>query len=245
MIAVLPQQQSPSVTPPTTFSECSIKAAAAVRRAIKDGDQLLEVEFPPLPPQYLEDSSSSAEELARANTKWAITFAQCLSDLGHAYVIYPDQAELDTASKYANCSSSGGHFAANVSLACVRADSFRNAGSLDQLVASILGASFGGVVQAIPDAALYVAVVSSTQELTDLEKLHKLSPQTPIVFFNLRLDQLVSSSALIFTTSPLVLKLIYILHHLRVVTDLNATRGETWACRSSPLGISTIASCPA
>jgi hypothetical protein len=194
-MTLLPQQQTQSlVTPPTTFSECAITAALATRRAIKDGHQLIEVEFPPLPPQYLEDSSSSAEELAKANTKWAITFAQCLSDLGHTYVIYPDQAELDTASKYANCSSGNGLYATNVSLACVRADSAKNAGSLDQLITSVFGASFGGVVKEISDAAMYVAVVSSTQELTDLEKLHKVSPHTPIVFFNLRLDQLVRSN---------------------------------------------------
>lgn len=36
----------------------------------------------------------------------------------------------------------------------------------------------------------YVALVTSTQELPDLEKLHRLDPEIPIVLFNLRLDVL-------------------------------------------------------
>lgn len=39
---------------------------------------------------------------------------------------------------------------------------------------------------------MYVAIISSTQELPDLEKLYNYDPSIPIVFFNLRLDVLVS-----------------------------------------------------
>ena len=41
---------------------------------------------------------------------------------------------------------------------------------------------------------MYIAIISSTQELPDLEKLHKFDPSIPIIFFNLRLDVLVRSA---------------------------------------------------
>jgi len=76
----------------------------------------------------------------------------------------------------------------NITLSTIRTDSIKNAGSLDQLFGSIFGATVGGVVEGVPGTQMYVALVSSTQELTDLEKLHLLDPTIPIVFFNLRLD---------------------------------------------------------
>lgn len=49
-----------------------------------------------------------------------------------------------------------------------------------------------GTVEApLPDTKMYVAVITSTQELPDLEKLHALDPSIPMVLFNLRLDILV------------------------------------------------------
>jgi hypothetical protein len=63
-----------------------------------------------------------------------------------------------------------------------------------------------GKVEAIPGTKMYIAVVSSAQELPDLEKLHLLDPSIPIVLFNLRLDILVSTSPLkqdIFTAALL------------------------------------------
>jgi hypothetical protein len=99
-------------------------------------------------------------------------------------IIYPDQPELDDAIKYID----GDDLGKNITVATIRADSIKNSQSLDQIFASIFGATVGGRVEAIPDTKLYVALVSSTQELTDLEKLHLLDPTVPIVFFNLRLD---------------------------------------------------------
>lgn len=41
---------------------------------------------------------------------------------------------------------------------------------------------------------MYIAIISSTQELPDLEKLYKFDPSIPIIFFNLRLDVLVRNA---------------------------------------------------
>lgn len=179
-------------TPARTFIESVKQAAEATRIALNDGEKLLEVEFPPLPLEYLEDSSSSAQDIARANTRWAVNFAQQLApEVGKISIIYPDQPELDDAIRYVDEPNGANPFP-NVTLATIRSDSIRNAKSIDQIVVSIFGATIGGTVEVIPETKLYIALVSSTQELPDLEKLHNLDPTVPLVLFNLRLDFLVS-----------------------------------------------------
>jgi hypothetical protein len=173
--------------PARTFIDCTRQAAICARKALDDGEKLIEVEFPPLPLDFLEDSASSARDIADANTRWAVEFAKSFTDLGKVTIIYPDEAELDSAVQYVD-EPGGRDPYTNVSLATIRTDSIRNAQTLDQIIMSVFGATVGGTVEAIKDTAVYVALVSSTQELPDLEKLHKLDPSIPIVFFNLRLD---------------------------------------------------------
>ncbi len=177
--------------PATTFMGCVQQAISASRLAFDEGTKLIEVEFPPLPIEYLEDSSSSARDIADANTRWAFEFAKNFADKGKITIIYPDKAELDDAVKYVDMEG-GANPAPNITLATIRSDSIDNAQSLDQVISSIFGATFGGAanVKPIEDTTMYLALVSSTQELPDLEKLHELSPDVPIVFFNLGLDLL-------------------------------------------------------
>lgn len=49
---------------------------AAATQAIADGYKLVEVEFPPLQADYLEDSGSSAYDVSSANVRLASRFAQ-------------------------------------------------------------------------------------------------------------------------------------------------------------------------
>merc|ERR1711871_22538 len=170
---------------------CVQQAISASHQALDEGAKLLEVEFPPLPIEYLEDSSSSARDIADANTRWAFEFAKNFADQGKVSIIYPDKAELDDAVKYVDMEG-GANPAPNITLATIRSDSIDNAQSLDQVLSSVFGARFGGAtnVKPVDDTALYIALVSSTQELPDLEKLHEMSPDVPIVFFNLGLDLL-------------------------------------------------------
>jgi len=194
---------TPLTTPPSSFLDCVKLSVSGSRTAIATGAKLLEVEFPPLPLDFLEDSSSSARDIADANTRWAIEYARRLADgvdgegagVGKVTIIYPDEPELNDAVRYVQSGNNplpdGRNPYPNVSLATLRADSVSNARSIDQMLGSVFGATFGGTVRApFADTRLYVAVVSSTQELTDLEKLHALDPSIPIVFFNLRLDVL-------------------------------------------------------
>lgn len=179
-------------SPPTSFLECVKLSVVGAKAALEKGQKLLEVEFPPLPLDFLEDSSSSARDIADANTRWAIEFAKTMSaDVGKVSIIYPDEPELNDAIRYVSTGDNplnGVNPFPNVTLATVRADSLGNAKSIDQIIGSIFGATFAGEIEAVPDTKMYVAVISSTQELPDLEKLHLLDPTVPIVFFNLRLD---------------------------------------------------------
>jgi len=59
------------VAPATTLMGCVGQATKAAALALSDGQMLLEVDFPSLPIEYLEDSSSSARDIAGANTRWA------------------------------------------------------------------------------------------------------------------------------------------------------------------------------
>jgi len=58
----------------------------------------------------------------------------------------------------------------------------------EQLFLSLFGGGSGGAVKPIPDADMYICLVASAQELPDIEELHGLEPDKPIVFYNLKLD---------------------------------------------------------
>jgi hypothetical protein len=69
-------------TTPSTFLDCVKQAVIAARKALDNGNKLIEVEFPPLPLEFLEDSSSSARDIADANTRWAFEFAKSFTSKG-------------------------------------------------------------------------------------------------------------------------------------------------------------------
>lgn len=173
--------------PARSFLDCVKQSVVSTKKMLEEGSSLVEVEFPPLPLEYLEDSASSARDIADANTRWAVEFAQAMTGMGKVSIIYPDQPELDAAIKFVD-EPGGENPYQNITLGTIRSDSIKNAQTLDQVIGSIFGATIGGTVEGIEDTKMYVALVSSTQELPDLEKLHNLDKSIPIVFFNLRLD---------------------------------------------------------
>jgi len=164
-----------------------LRARTSVAKALESGHKLIEVEFPPLPLAFLDDSSSSARDIADANTRWAIEFAKGFSSKGRVSIVYPDEPELADAIRYVDMAGGATPFP-NITLSTIREDSIKNARSIDQIFGSIFGATVGGTVVGIPGTIMYIAIVSSTQELPDVEKLHEMDPNIPIVFFNLRLD---------------------------------------------------------
>ena len=132
---------APLSNPPTTFLNCVKQAVVGAQKALAIGENLLEVEFPPLPLEYLEDSSSSARDVSDANTRWAIEFAKSFTDtLGQVTILYPDDAELQDAIKYVDMEGKDKPFP-NILMATARSDSIKNAKSIDQVILSIFGAT--------------------------------------------------------------------------------------------------------
>ncbi len=174
-------------SPARSFKDCVKQAVIITKKMLEEGNTLIEVEFPPLPLEYLDDSASSAGDIADANTRWAVEFAENMAAMGQISIIYPDQPELERAVKFVD-EPGGEKPYPNVTLATIRADSIKNAQTLDQVILSVFGATVGGTVEGVEGTAMYIALISSTQELPDLEKLHNLDKSIPIVFFNLRLD---------------------------------------------------------
>lgn len=130
-----------SSTPATTFLNCVKQAVVGAQKCIENGDKLIEVEFPPLPLEILEDSSSSARAIADANTRWALEFAQGFTKtLGPVTILYPDDPELQDAIRYVDMEGGSEPFPM-VRMATHRTDSIKNAGSLDQIIMSIFGAT--------------------------------------------------------------------------------------------------------
>lgn len=171
---------------PSTFEQCIRQAQAAVEAAFADGLNLVEVEFPPLQQDYLEDSGSSAYDVSSANVRLAARFAQSFAADGkEVSVLLPDEAELDRASE----DEGGAEISPGVTLRTLRNSGRRTAASLDALLMSFVGRGTG-VIEPIEGTDVYVALVFSCQELPDLKELHKIKPDAKIVFFNLRLDTL-------------------------------------------------------
>ena len=88
-------------------------------------------------------------EIADANTRWAVEFSKSFADLGKVSIIYPDQPELDDAIKFVEGGSNplnGIQPYENITLATIRADSIKNAKSLDQILGSIFGATVAGII---------------------------------------------------------------------------------------------------
>lgn len=84
---------------------------------------------------------------------WAIEFAQAFSSEGKVSIVFPDQPELDDAVRYVDMEGGANPFP-NVTLATIRSDSIRNAGTLDQILTSIFGATVAGTVTAIENTSM-------------------------------------------------------------------------------------------
>ena len=162
-------------TPARSFLDCVKQAVISTKQLLDEGEKLIEVEFPPFTIRIFGRFCIIARDIADANTRWSVEFAQGMAEMGKISIIYPDQAELEAAIEFVD-EPGGAEPYTNVTLGTVRTDSIKNAESLDQVLLSIFGATVGGTVEGIEGTKMYIAVVSSTQELPDLEKLHNLEP---------------------------------------------------------------------
>lgn len=79
-------------------------AQSAVEMAFADGLNLVEVEFPPLQQDYLEDAGSSAYDVSSANVRLAARFAQSFAAEGK--VGKPNRTAPSVPSIFKNVKSS-------------------------------------------------------------------------------------------------------------------------------------------
>lgn len=175
----------PLASAPQSFAQCINQAQLSAAAAIADGNRLIEVEFPPLPQDILEDSSSSAEDITRANTRLSIDFAKFFAtEQGKKVaILYPDAAECGLATEMQGTAKPF----PGVELHSIRQANVAEATSIDGFVMGLFGKAKGNV-QVVEGCDMYVAVIFSAQELPELEDLAQKEPEKPIVFFNLRLD---------------------------------------------------------
>jgi hypothetical protein len=86
--------------PPASFFELQQDCIRSAKLAIKDGHQLLEVEFPPLPANVLELDDVSAYDVAQANLNMAVDFAKGFSNADqnqNVAILFPDESEAKIA----------------------------------------------------------------------------------------------------------------------------------------------------
>jgi hypothetical protein len=172
--------------PPASFFELQKDCVRALRLARKDGHQLLEVEFPPLPAAVLEMDDVSAYEVAAANLNLAIDTCKGLlqsDDINKIAIVLPDEAELDIATVSVGTDTPY----PGVVLSSLRLSDpdDKRIFKPEQLILGLFGRGSGGTVKAVPGADLYIILLASAQELPDVEELALLDPDKTIVFYNM------------------------------------------------------------
>mmetsp|Transcript_10064 Transcript_10064/g.30737 ORF Transcript_10064/g.30737 Transcript_10064/m.30737 type:complete len:360 (-) Transcript_10064:895-1974(-) len=166
--------------PPSTFYQAVTQAQDAAEEALKAGQRLIEVEFPPLPQDQLDSSAVGAYAVIDANLKLVVDFAKRFADQGkRVSLALPDAAEKDRALELCNEQEEP---YPNIRLGSLT-DSYKGT-FLDRLLTT-------GVEKDIAvrdDDDMYIVLGASCQELPDVERLAEKAGKKPIVFFNLKLD---------------------------------------------------------
>merc|ERR1711966_283361 len=84
-------------SPPASFFQLQQDCLAATQRALQDQQQLLEIEFPPLPANVLELDDVSAYDVAQANLELAVEFSRSLvgseTSVEKISILLPDEDE--------------------------------------------------------------------------------------------------------------------------------------------------------
>lgn len=165
--------------PPATFFQAIQQAVSATQAAFRDGEKLVEVEFPPLPTAQMESSAIGAYDVMDANIRLAVDFARPFAKEGKRVAVqFPDFIEKDRAVGQNNESEEP--------VEGIRFGTIRDSGR-------------GGFLERIwtkkemepatkDDDDMFVVIGATCQELPDVEKLVEEAGDRPVVLFNLKLD---------------------------------------------------------
>lgn len=195
--------------PPQNFYQLQLNSARAAELAIRDGNKLIEIEFPPLPAQVLEMDDVSAYDVAEANFKLALDFAKSFAAKqtddnsdgdsdekdkankipSNVAILFPDEAEMDIALERTSFTKDP---FPGVTVSSLRGTDARDERFFkpEQTFMSLFGGKSGGIIKPIEGVDMYVILIASAQELPDVEELSELDPNAVICFYNLKLDVL-------------------------------------------------------
>lgn len=189
-------EYSSKLAPPSSFFELQQDSIRATRLALRDGHKLLEIEFPPLPANVLEMDDVSAYDVAEANVNLALEFSKGLltstkdstqtnTQLKKIAIMLPDEAELDIIKEKIGTTDPY----PGVTISSLRKSDPDDTRFIkpEQLLLSLFGNS-PGTVTGIDDADMYICLIASAQELPDIEELHGIDPQKPVICYNMKLD---------------------------------------------------------
>lgn len=181
--------------PPSSFGALLDQAAGATAAAMRDGQLLMEVEFPPLPTSTLENTAVSSYDLLAANLQFALEFAKRLSrELGTSptdgksiALTLPDAAERVRAAEFLGCADDDETPQPGMRMWSL------SGGDAKPSPLGVLSSLFkqsSMYVQAAPWASAYLVLGASAQELPALGSLAEAAPDAPIITFNIGLDTL-------------------------------------------------------
>lgn len=180
---------APLSLPPDSFKLLIDQAVASTEAAIADGQLLIEVEFPPIPISKLEDSSLSAYDILLANLQFAFEFCKRLPLKAEGVprnvaLTLPDSAERQRAKAFYSDDEPW----PNTKLWSLNGgDESGDEFSPMAFFGTIFKQGSGNVTPQ-PGADMHLIVGASCQELPAIQKLAELTPNTPLVCFNLKLD---------------------------------------------------------
>lgn len=209
------QEYASKQSPPASFFELQQDCIRAAKLAIDDGLTLLEVEFPPLPANVLEMDDVSAYDVASANLNLALEFSKGFTTanndvddaadkkksqtIQNVAIMLPDEDEARIAiermtGKKDTYIAPTTQMEKGITISSLKRSEEGDDRILkpEQTFLNLFGMNKddGGGIKPLNGTDLYVFLVSSAQELPDIEQLHKLNPDIPIVFYNLKLDVL-------------------------------------------------------
>lgn len=177
--------------PPRSFAMCVDQAYLSCEAAIRDGKKLIEVEFPPLPQQALDNGALGADVILDAQISHARQFARYFTGKKVA-IVFPDIVERN---RFMGDTSFGGKSAKMVK------DKLYDTVS-DNVRYSALGGGYKGSFierlwvkqEYVPDVEetddVFVIIGASAQELPDVKKFCEAAGDRPVILFNLKLQTL-------------------------------------------------------
>jgi len=183
---------------PASFFELQSDCLRSTQLAIRDGFDLLEIEFPPLPANVLDLDDVSAYDVAQANLKLALDlargFIKTADEPQKISILFPDESEAQIGVESLTGQEDVGaitELEPGIVISSLRRSEEGDDRILkpEQTFLNLFGGGGKtGDVKPLNGTDVYICLVASAQELPDIEELHEQVKGVPIIFYNLKLD---------------------------------------------------------